>query len=216
MKKRTIIFANGLMPEPQIIRARLRADDQIICADGGAEHALALGLTPRLLIGDLDSVSAATLTRLRDSDCQIEQHPVDKDASDLELALEQAQRWGSREVLLLGGWGGRLDQSLANLFLLASPKFSNMVLSMIDGRQTAWIVRKRIVVEGRAGDTLSILALSAVVTGLTYHHGLRWHLNNFTLLFGSSRGISNEMTDSYAEISLQSGVLLVIHSACAT
>ncbi|NOZ70357.1 MAG: thiamine diphosphokinase [Chloroflexi bacterium] len=216
MPSRTVIFANGLLPEPELLQAHLHPDDLIICADGGAEHALSLGLTPHLVIGDLDSVSTSTLAQLRGRGCEIEQHPVDKDATDLELALRRAQDWGSKEVLLLGGWGGRLDQSLANLFLLASPAFSDMALSMIDGRQRAWIVRERIVIEGKEGDSLSTLALSPRVTGLTYHRGLRWPLRDFTLQFGSSRGISNEMIASHAEISLQSGVLLVIHSTHST
>ncbi len=208
---RILLFANGDLPDPEAARARVRPDDYILCADGGAHHALALGLTPDRVIGDLDSLDPALLARLQAQGVSFEQHPVDKDATDLELALEAARQLGAEEVLLLGALGGRLDQQLANLALLASPAFAGLRLSLGHGRTTTWIVRDRITLGGAAGDTLSVLALSPSVEGLTYHHGLRWPLHDFTLPFGSSRGISNQLTASHAEISLRHGVLLVIH-----
>jgi len=54
--KRIIIFANGDLPNPEKARALIHADDLIIAADGGTRHALALGLTPNVIIGDLDSL----------------------------------------------------------------------------------------------------------------------------------------------------------------
>ena len=215
MSPQTVIFANGLMPEPENVGALIAADARIVAADGGARHALALGLIPDLVIGDLDSITPADLQRVRASGAEIERHPVDKDATDLELALDRVQSWGSEEVLLLGAWGGRLDQSLANLFLLANPRYRSMRLSLASGRQTAWIVRDQLVIRGQAGDIVSVLALSPQVTGLTYDDGLRWRLQGVTLSFGSSRGVSNEMTAPQATIRLQSGVLLVMHQMAA-
>lgn len=211
MSHRTVIFANGLLPEPALARRLLRADDTIIAADGGAAHALALGITPHLLIGDLDSVPPEILARLQAAGCTVQRHPVAKDETDLELALNVALENGSSHVLLLGGWGGRLDQSLANLFLLASECYRTLHMSLVDGQQTAWIVRDQIVVRGQPGDMVSVIALSPEVTGLSYDAGLRWRLHDFTLPFGSSRGISNEMTANRAAIRLKTGVLLVIH-----
>jgi len=208
---RIILFANGELPDPDAARARIRPADRILCADGGTRHALALGLVPDLVIGDLDSLDPADLARWQELGVAIEQHPTDKDATDLELALEAAKRAGAGEVLMLGALGGRLDQELANLMLLASPAFAGLRLSLTSGATTAWIVRDRITIPGAPGDTLSVLALSPSVEGLTYHAGLRWPLHGFRLAFGSSRGISNEMTASQAEITLRDGVLLVIH-----
>jgi len=208
---RAVLFANGDLPDPDFARSRLLPDDVIISADGGTRQALALGLRPDLVVGDFDSLDLVDRARIEALGCTIEQHPVDKDATDLELALQAAQRLGADEVLLLGALGGRLDQELANLLLLAGPQFAGLVLSLAEGRTTAWIVRKDLSVVGQPGDIVSALALSPQVEGLTYHSGLRWPLHDFTLPFGSSRGVSNEMVADRAVLSLRAGVLLVLH-----
>ncbi len=208
---RAIIFANGQLTYPDSIRALIQPDDLILCADGGTRHALALGLIPDLVIGDLDSLSHADRERLDALGVAIERHPVDKDETDLELALRAARELGAREVVVAAALGGRLDQEIANILLMAAPAFADLNIRLVEGPETAWIARDRLVVHGRAGDTVSVLALSPQVHGLTYHRGLRWMLTDFTLPFGSTRGISNEMTEDMAEISLESGVLLVIH-----
>lgn len=208
---RAVLFANGHLSDSISARCRLLPDDLILCADGGSHHALTLGLRPNLVVGDLDSLSAADHARLDQLGCAIEQHPADKDATDLELALHAARRLGADQILLLAALGGRLDQELANLLLLASPQFADLQLSLADGEQTAWVVRDSLKVAGRPGDILSVLALSPQVEGLTYHGGLRWPLHDFTLAFGSSRGVSNEMIAPTATISLRRGVLLAVH-----
>ena len=212
MPQRAILFANGELSNPATIRSLIDEDDVIICADGGTRHALALGLEPDLVIGDLDSISPEELSTLKQLGCQIERHPVDKDATDLELALLAAGRIGIDEVILVAALGGRLDQSLGNLMLMASPSFAKLRLTLVDGRQTATIVRDQITLTGDIGDTVSTLALSPVVEGLTYHTGLRWPLQDATLPFGSTRGISNELIEQKARISLKTGILLVIHT----
>ncbi len=208
---RAVVFANGELSDPDSARGRLRAGDFIVGADGGTRHILALGLRPDLVVGDLDSLEAGDRRQLEAWGCDIERYPVDKDATDLELALLAAQQRGANEILLLAALGGRLDQELANLLLLASPQFAALSLSLAKGRQTAWIVRTSLSLAGQPGDTVSTLALSSNVEGLTYDSGLRWPLHDFTLPFGSSRGVSNEMVAGAATISLRAGVLLVVH-----
>ncbi len=213
---RALLFANGQLQNPAVLHRHFCPGDFILCADGGVGHALALGLRPDLVIGDLDSLDPHHRQQLQRLGCRIEQHPADKDATDLELALLAAQRLGIDDIVLLAALGGRLDQELANLLLLAHPQFANLHLSLIAGEQTAWIVRDQITISGQPGDTISSLALSPQVEGLTYHHGLRWPLHDFTLPFGSTRGVSNELIDPSAHISLRHGVLLVIHIPAST
>ncbi len=208
---RAVLFANGHLTDPAAARRHLLPGDLILCADGGSRHALDMGLRPDLVVGDLDSLSSADRARLSQLGCAIQQHPADKNETDLELALHAASRLGANEVLLLAALGGRLDQELANLLLLAGPQFAGLRLSVAEGEQTAWVVRDRLTIVGQPGDTLSTLALSPQVEGLTYHGGLRWPLHDFTLDFGSSRGVSNELTAPMADISLRRGVLLAIH-----
>jgi thiamine pyrophosphokinase len=212
MPHRIIIFANGDLPEPDSARALIQPDDFILCADGGARHALTLGLTPHLIIGDFDSLAPEIARSLEDAGAEIRRFPRDKDDTDLELALRAARDLHPRQILLLGALGGRLDQMLANILLLAQPAFSNLDITIIAGRVRAKIVRDEIVVRGHPGDILSVLPLTSDVTGLSYHSGLRWPLEDAALPFGSSRGVSNELIAEKAHITLHSGVILVIHT----
>ena len=210
---RIILFANGDFPYPDHARSLIRPDDFILCADGGTRHALALGLTPDLLIGDLDSINAATVSSLRDAGIEIRQFPRDKDYTDLELALLAARDLRPDEIILLGALGGRLDQMLTNIFLLARPEFAALNIALVSGPERAQVVRDEIIVHGQPGDILSIIPLTPDVAGLTYHSGLRWRLEDATLPFGSSRGVSNELIDNEARITLDSGIILVIHTS---
>src|ERR1700730_8026779 len=84
--------------------ADLPAGATVIAADGGAELAWMLGLSVDLVVGDMDSISAETLAGIE----RVERHAVEKDATDLELALVAALRFEPERVLVLGGGGGRL------------------------------------------------------------------------------------------------------------
>ena len=210
---RIILFANGELPDPDHARALIRPDDFILCADGGARHAMDLGLTPDYVVGDFDSLDSADLVRLSRDGAELDAYPRDKDYTDLELALRVAQRLQPEEVILLGALGGRLDQTLANIFLLAHPDYADLRVTLVSGPERAWVVRDEIVVQGWPGDILSVIPLTPDVTGLTYHRGLRWRLTDAVLPFGSSRGVSNELVAEEARLSLKTGVVLVIHRA---
>jgi thiamine pyrophosphokinase len=209
---RIIIFANGNFPHLQQDAQLLREDDFILCADGGARHARALDLTPNLIIGDLDSLDIPTIATMRQAGVPIRRYPADKDFTDLELALQAAQEMHPDEIILLGALGGRLDQTLANILLLTHPDYIDLPIRLISGPESAQIVSKEAVIRGHPGDVLSVLPLTTNVTGLTYHSGLRWLLRDATLTLGSTRGVSNQLIATEARISLQTGVILVIHT----
>src|SRR5215216_3401107 len=61
--QRIVIFANGELPDLDKARSLLQSDDYIICADGGTRHAMALGVRPDIVIGDLDSAEQAALQK---------------------------------------------------------------------------------------------------------------------------------------------------------
>src|SRR3954453_13949489 len=90
-----------------------------IAADGGAELAQPLGLEVDLVVGDLDSISAAALARA----AQVERHAAEKDATDLALALAAALRLGPERILVLGSAAGRLDHLFGSLLLLAAEDY---------------------------------------------------------------------------------------------
>jgi thiamine pyrophosphokinase len=194
--KRIVIFANGDLPDLEKARALLRPDDFILCADGGARHALALQVRPGLLIGDMDSIEKRHLQQLQDSGVEIELFPRDKDETDLELALNKAVEYNPQEILIAAALGGRMDQTLANVLLLADARLAGFDVRMDDGVEEVFLCRDQARVDGRGRDLVSLIPWGGSVEGVRTD---------------KTRGISNEMISDVAFVQIQSGLLLVIH-----
>lgn len=208
---RIVIFANGILNEPDLLRARLRPDDRIFCADGGTYHALALNLTPETIIGDLDSLSSDVVDRLKARGVTVHVYPAYKDKTDLELAFEVAIAEQPEEILLVTALGGRLDQMLANILLLTRPEYAGTRLSLADGLQTVTLLRSHqtLTIRGQLGDTLSLVPLTPTVTQVSFT-GVEWPLDQVTLSLGSTWGISNVLTAFEASVQIGEGILLVV------
>jgi thiamine pyrophosphokinase len=193
--------------ENQVRQARL-----VVAADGGARRARALGLVPHALVGDADSLDEETARWLEEQGAARVQHPRAKDETDLELALLHAVEAGADEILVLGAWGGRPDQSIANLQLLAHPRLAGRVVRLLGSTYQMFLLHggEGRTITGRVGDTVSLLPLNGDARGICTA-GLRWKLDGETLSFGPARGISNEMTAPLARVSVEEGLLLVVH-----
>jgi thiamine pyrophosphokinase len=210
----TVVLAGGDPVDPAD-RSLVPADAFVVAADSGLDSALALDIHVDLVIGDMDSVSAAALRQAESSGTRIERHPVDKDATDLELALDAALEAGAKEIIILGGHGGRLDHLLGNALLLASPRYAAPDMKWQIGSATVTPCRpgRTTLIAGAPGDRVSLLPIGGPATTIVTT-GLTWPLAAEDLLPGSTRGISNEMTGPTATVEVGSGVLLVIHERC--
>ena len=208
--QRIVIFANGELPDLNKARLLLRADDYIICADGGMRHALDLHLTPNLIIGDMDSAEKEQLRALQKSGVSIELFPHDKNETDLELAISRALELKPKQLLIIAALGGRLDQTLGNLSLLTAPRLSSFDARIDDGVEEIFVCREQVEVHGKNGDLVSLVPWQGPVSRIKTEQ-LRWPLNHETLYPDKTRGISNEMLDEIASISIGSGLLLIIH-----
>lgn len=208
--KRIIIFANGELPDLHKARLLLQADDYIICADGGTHHALALAVQSDLIIGDMDSLEKGQLETLQKAGVSIELYPRDKNETDLELALDHAIDLDPTQIIILAALGGRLDQMLANITLLTDPRLSKFDIRLDDGVEEIFICRDQAQVHGKSGDLVSLIPWQGAVSNIQTKN-LKWPLHRETLYPDKTRGISNEMTDDIASISIGSGLLLIIH-----
>ncbi|MGD8454738.1 MAG: thiamine diphosphokinase [Anaerolineales bacterium] len=208
---RTVIFANGELKSHEAVHKLLKPDDLILAADGGSHHCRTLGLTPAALIGDLDSVSEDDLAFWRERGTEIIQFLPDKNENDLELALLYAKEKGAEAVLILGGLGGRWDQTIANLLLPAYERLADLDISLWDGGEWFYLIRDEKTIHGREGQTVSLIPLGGDAEGVRTQ-GLVWPLNDETLYFGASRGVSNRMVGEAALVSVQKGILLCIVS----
>ncbi|GAP07346.1 MAG TPA: thiamine diphosphokinase [Anaerolinea thermolimosa] len=209
--KRALIFANGQLPDLSAAAALIQPDDLLIAADGGAHTLLALGKTPHAIIGDLDSLLPREASSLQQAGALILRYPPEKDETDLELALQYALQQGCTTIRVVGGLGGRIDQTLANIFLLASPALSATDIRLDDGREEVFLIRSAAILHGSGGDTVSLLPLGSPARGVTTG-GLRYPLKDENLWPDRSRGVSNEMTEDEAFVRLSEGILICIHT----
>jgi thiamine pyrophosphokinase len=209
---RTVIFANGVLNNLQDVHDIILPDDLIIAADGGMTHCRTLGIKPSIVIGDLDSLDPDYLKSLQTSGTKIIRYPINKDQTDLELALHKALDLGYDEILVLGALGARWDMTIANLLLPAASEFSKVTIRLIDGHQEIILLRGRgeLIFNGKKGDMLSIGPLGQDAYGVTLR-GLKYPLEDDVLKFGATQGISNVLIDNTATVYLKKGLLFCIH-----
>lgn len=204
-----VFAAVPLRPTPRL-SARLAGLESptVIAADDGATTALAFGLTPDLVIGDLDSIQPATLDELRRRNVPFETHPRDKNATDGQLAIERAVVFQPSELHLVGFLGGpRLDQALANVLLLTEIDLPTVLL---DAQNECRLLRDASALSwsSEPDEVVSLIPITPRVEGVRTE-GLRWPLSGETLFLGDTRGISNEPGEARARVSIQAGRLLV-------
>ena len=213
-----IIIANS---EPSVLReeveelGHLENSPYILCADGGAKYALALGLEVKEVIGDFDSLSADTVKEFKEKGVLVSTHSPDKDKSDLELCLERAKEIlaasQTKRVSVLGAFGGRIDHFLFNLQLLLNSDFEELDVLYFDISHALKVLtdKNTFEFEAKKGNTLSLLPLTDSVTGVS-SKGLRYELENATLNRGSTLSLSNVCEAELIQISLEAGKLLVV------
>ncbi len=202
-----VIVIGGASP-PRAVVDVLPTGRFVIAADSGYDHARALGMTVDLLVGDLDSITAAGLAHARSTGVEIEAHPADKDATDTELAIDAAEARGCTEIVGVFGGGDRIDHTLAALFAFTAPQRT--------AATTLWWGDTRIVVihggEQRsvptaAGAAFSVLPLHGAADGVGIS-GARYALDGATLAAGSSLGVSNVARSEPTVVRLGSGTLV--------
>jgi thiamine pyrophosphokinase len=205
---RTIVLAAGRLGAV----GRIGAADLVVAADGGGEHAATLGLTIDLIVGDLDSIEPDALRSAQDGGAAVERHDTDKDATDLELALDAAVARGAQRVTVLGVGGGRADHHLANVLLLTSAKYGAVEIdAWVDGSLVVVVHRSRVIEVGE-GAIVTLLPVGGPAVGVRAT-GLQWPLQGDTLTPGTSRGVSNVALMPIIEVEVDSGTLLVIAPA---
>jgi len=210
-QEKVILFVNGDLPNPESLRSQISDNDFLIAVDGGLRHIIHLDLMPNLIIGDLDSARPEDIAHFRQLGMEVRQYPEDKDETDLEIALQAALSMQPREIWVVAALGKRLDQTLGNIFLLTHPDLSDSNIRLMDGHEEVFLIRHSAKISGRVGDQVSLLPLHGPVNGI-FTHGLQYPLVGETLFPHRTRGISNRMTESTASISVQSGLLLCIHT----
>ena len=202
----------GVLEAGKRTKSVLDEADLVIAADGGAERLRDIGIAPDILIGDLDSLPDGHVRELQARDAEILNFPERKDQTDAELALEEAVRRGASQITMLGALGGsRIDHEIANILLLTDKSYRDRDVRLLSEAAEAWAVgggSQSFAAE--IGDVVSLIPLSETADGVTTA-GLEWELDGAALSLGRSRTMSNVAVDATVSVSVESGVLLVMH-----
>ena len=206
-----IIVMGGVVPDLELAGVLETNGVLVVAADSGAVHAAAAGLSIDIAVGDFDSIPLSLLQELEDSGVRIERHPVAKDATDLELAIDVAIREGADVITVVGGHGGRVDQSFANAFVIASPLYAHVSMHGILDSALVSVVHGGggVTFTGAPGDVVTILPLHGDAGGVRTS-GLEYPLSGETLPAGTTRGVSNVLIENEASVSIDHGTVLVV------
>ncbi|MBW2675772.1 MAG: thiamine diphosphokinase, partial [Deltaproteobacteria bacterium] len=163
MGRMVFVISNGVMDDTCfLVEAIERAGDPVlICTDGAAERMREIGRMPDLIVGDMDSVDEATLEYFEAKGSRIIRHPAHKDETDTQLALDRAFEMDPEGIRIFGALGGRVDHALANIFLLVMCAKRGIDTKIVDRDCELFIVNGSCVIDGRKGETVSLLPLSS-------------------------------------------------------
>lgn len=203
MHQNVVVVVGGEAISPKVLD-RIPDSRVVIAADSGYDHAVTLGLEVDLLVGDMDSIESPVPASVG-----VVTYPENKDETDLALALHTATELSPTSLTVIGGFGGSLDHLLTNAATLG--EFSEWDPRWFNDQTECFILTFTALVEAPVGSRLSLAPLWGVANGLTTT-GLKWNVTDTDVVPGTSRFVSNEISETPASLSLNSGKLLVILS----
>ncbi len=204
---RAYIYVGGKI-DPAGITERPEEGDLLIAADGGWSNAELLGVTPAVLMGDLDSLGDKKVP----NGVEIYRVPAEKDLTDTQLAVEFALQKGVRDLVIVGGLSGRLDHTLSNLAILEHLEALRVHAVINDGFNRARFIRNNSTLIPRGSYTyLSLIAADPVCKGVEID-GVKYPLKNAKLKRDHQYAVSNELTGNCAFIAVKKGGLYIIES----
>ena len=207
MSKRAYIYCAGSYSSDDFAlfkRIKITPNDLVIAADGGYDAAFTVGITPDVVIGDLDSVRSVIPRHV-----PVIKHPHEKDETDLRLCVNYAIDAGCDEIILLGVLGDRLDHSMSAMIELRYILSKGANAMILSHRCRVYIIKDSINIKKDDYSKLSLIPANSSAEGVTTA-GLRYPLSNSTLTQTDNLGISNEFTAEVASVTLTKGELYVI------
>lgn len=210
-----LIVSGGSIEDAFVMELMKKKEYQtVIACDSGMEFFARNGLCPDLILGDFDSADPGVVDAFRErSDVRLERFPAEKDWTDTELALRRALELSPSHIDLVGATGSRLDHVLGNLQLLTLGLESGTEIFLLDPHNRIRVIDRSLTLKKaeQYGDFVSLIPHGGAVCGLTLK-GMKYPLDGATLTPDVSLGISNEIVDEEATISLAEGRLFVLES----
>ncbi len=204
--KRIAIVAGGTLSKQFL--SDIAKSTYIIGVDRGAYWLIVNGIIPDIAIGDFDSVSARELQVIRKNIRRVEEHPKEKDLTDMELAVVHAIKLRPKEIVIYRALGSRLDHTLANIHLLEKIHDSGVIR---DGNNEVRFASGRLVIRKESRYRyVSLLPVSKTIEVTL--RGFLYDASHALIRRGQTLGISNEICGDKATIEVHRGRALVIRS----
>ncbi len=212
MVKHVVVIASGHMTDYNKFTDVLASADVIIAADGGLNHLKKMNIPPTIMLGDFDSIDSIDAFKKYFPKAEVKVFEVRKDYTDSELAIRTAIEYNPEQITLLAVTGNRLDHSLANVMLLKTIYDAGIAGVILDEDNIIRYTEQNIILTGEIGSNMSLVPVGSSVTGITLK-GFEYPLNDATLEFGSTTGISNVFSKESASIEIKSGRVLILQSS---
>lgn len=202
---RCVIISGSPDTNVEEIKSLCTSDDFIVCADSGYSFAKKAGLTPNLIIGDFDSLKEEL-----PQNTEIVKLNTHKDDTDTEHCVMECIRRGYKDFLLLGSIGGRTDHTFANIATLAFlSEYNYNGIARNNGEEIRILKEGSYEMNNKKGLIFSVFPYGCESVNVTYK-GAEYMLNNKTLTYNVSRGISNVFVDDEAEITINRGRAILL------
>ena len=204
-----VVFLDGEYGDPSWYRALAARADILLAADGGAAFLFAAGITPEAVVGDFDSLDEVAAAALRSQGVEFVRHPVRKDVTDGELAVEEALRRGAGEVLLAGATGA-LDHTLGHLAILRRLADGGVAARMVapDLTVTVLAAPTEVVLAAPAGVRVSLAPSGGDAT--VSLSGLEYPLDRGELPADACLGLGNHVAAPPARILVHRGAVVAL------
>ena len=188
---RCVIISGSPDTNVEEIKSLCTSDDFIVCADSGYSFAKKAGLTPNLIIGDFDSLKEEL-----PQNTEVVKLNTHKDDTDTEHCVMECIRRGYKDFLLLGSIGGRTDHTFANIATLAFlSEYNYNGIARNNGEEIRILKEGSYEMNNKKGLIFSVFPYGCESVNVTYK-GAEYMLNNKTLTYNVSRGISNVFVDA--------------------
>lgn len=204
-----IVLLDGEKPTAGFLKSQISEDDLLYCADGAANFLFAHGISPNVLIGDMDSIDKNVLDYFVNQNIDIIRMPTEKDETDGQLIIEEAVKKEPDEIIVMGGMGNRLDHSLGNLQVLLKCAKTGIFIRHLSETEEIFVACSKTIVLGNKGDTVSVIPFSE--NTIVSYKGLKYMLNDFNIPLDAPLGISNVMETDFVEIDVIKGAVIIFH-----
>ena len=180
---------------------------EIIGVDKGTKHLFNRLITPTIVLGDLDSIEASLLEKIKSMDINLIKYETDKDKTDFELSLEIIDNPNEKNIYLIGGEEGEIDHLFSIFSSLINYEFAENLTWFYKNNKI--IFKRNVSIEMKVGSNFSIIPITHLKSlSIT---GAKWELDKTDVEPGSTKTLRNVSISDEVTINCEDGLFSVIY-----